>query len=73
MTTFPAWPKSKAGCERQINALLNSYRKDFAGGGSFGFDWPTLRLNSPERYERIRALQNLWHDLPFPDGSRLPR
>lgn len=27
---FPNWPKSKEGCERQINAILNSYRRDFA-------------------------------------------
>ena len=53
------WPKSKAGCERQIDALLRSYQRDFAGGGAFGFDWPTFRANSPERYERIRALQSL--------------
>ena len=55
------WPKSKAGCERQLNALVNQYRKAFAGGGSFGFDWPTMRLNDPENYERARCLQNLWH------------
>ena len=65
--------KSKEGCVRQINALLNSYRRDFAGGGSFGYDWATMRLNSPERYERVRELQNLWHELPFKDGTRLPR
>ena len=73
MHKFPAWPKSKNGCARQINAILNSYRRDFAGGGSFGYDWPTFRVNSPERYERVRALQKLSDDLPFRDGTRLPR
>jgi hypothetical protein len=68
-----AWPRSKEGAARQINALLNSYRRDFAGGGAFGFDWPTMRLNSPETYERIRALQKLAGELPFRDGTRLPR
>jgi hypothetical protein len=68
-----AWPKSKAGCEQQIDSLLRAYRRDFAGGGSFGYDWSTFKLNSPERYERVRALQKLWHDLPFNDGTRLPR
>jgi len=67
------WPKSKSGCERQIDAILRAYRRDFAGGGAFGWDWPTFRLNSPDRYERVRALQKLWHDLPFKDGTRLPR
>ncbi len=68
-----AWPKSKAGCERQIDALIRSYRRDYAGGGSFGYDWSTFKSNSPERYGRVRALQNLWHELPFKDGTRLAR
>ena len=70
---FKPWPKSKQGCERQIGEILRSYQRDFAGGGSFGFDWPTMRLNSPERYDRIRALQTLYVELPFRDGSRLAR
>lgn len=68
-----AWPKSKEGCARQIDAVLRSYQRDFSGGGSFGYDWPTFRLNSPERYERVRALQNLAIELPFRDGTHLPR
>lgn len=67
------WPKTKAGCERQINALIRSYTRDFAGGGAFGYDWPTFRANSPERYARVRALQDLYVELPFRDGTRLPR
>ena len=67
------WPKSKNGCERQIDSLIRAYRKAFAGGGSFGFDWATMRLNDPETYERIRALQKLYVELPFRDGTRLPR
>ena len=57
MTTLPAYPKSRAGALRQIDRLISRYRKDFAGGGSFGFDWPTMRLNAPEIYDRIRLLQ----------------
>jgi hypothetical protein len=57
-------PKSKEGALRQIDALIRSYRREFAGGGAFGFDWPTLRLNSPERYERIRDLQRAYANLP---------
>jgi hypothetical protein len=59
------WPKSKEGCERQIDALIRAFQCDyFAGGGKFGWDWPTFRRNDPERYEQIRALQNLWRELP---------
>jgi hypothetical protein len=55
--TLPAYPKSRAGALRQIDILLNRYQRDFAGGGTFGFDWPTLRMNAPETFERIRQLQ----------------
>jgi hypothetical protein len=67
------WPKSKQGCQRQIDAILRSYQRDFAGGGAFGFDWPTFRANSPGRYARVRELQKLFVELPFRDGTRLPR
>lgn len=67
------WPKSKQGCARQIDALIRAYRRNFAGGGSFGFDWVTMRLNAPDTYSRIRALQALYVGLPFRDGTRLPR
>ncbi len=68
-----AWPKTKNGAARQIDQLINAYRRAFAGGGSFGFDWPTMRLNDPDTYERIRALQKLAVELPFRDGTRLAR
>ena len=71
--TFPAWPKTKNGCVRQINAVLRSYQRDFSGGGSFGYDWTTFRINSPKRYARVRELQKLCMELPFRDGTRLPR
>ena len=57
-------PKSKEGAMRQYDANLNAYRRDFAGGGSFGFDWATMRLNSPDRYERARHLSALFKTLP---------
>ena len=57
-------PKSKEGALRQYDANLNAYRRDFAGGGSFGFDWPTMRLNAPERYERAQHLASLFKTLP---------
>lgn len=49
-------PKTRAGCLRQADALIRLYRKDFAGGGSFGFDLPTMRLNAPAMYGRYKAL-----------------
>ena len=57
-------PKSKEGALRQYEAVLNSYRRDYAGGGSFGFDWTTMRLNSPERYDRLQHLSSLLKTLP---------
>ncbi len=63
-------PKSKEGAQRQFDAIVRSYRRDFAGGGSFGFDWPTFRLNSPERYEQVMRLQALWPALPSRRGPK---
>ena len=57
-------PKSKEGALRQYDATLNAYRRDFAGGGSFGFDWPTMRLNAPERFEQLQRLASLFKTLP---------
>ncbi len=54
---LPKYPKSHAGALRQINALIRRYMRDYAGGGMFGFDWPTMRANEPEVYQRIRNLQ----------------
>ena len=57
-------PKSKEGALRQYDAIIRSYRRDFAGGGSFGFDFPTMRLNSPERYAQLEHLSSLFKTLP---------
>ena len=57
-------PKSREGCARQIDAILASYRRDFGGGGMFGYDWPTFRLNSPERFARVDALHAIYESLP---------
>lgn len=67
------WPKSKEGCARQINTILRAYQLRYAGGGAFGYDWPTFRLNWPEGFQRVRDLQALHAGLPFKDGTRLPR
>lgn len=57
-------PKTKRGATRQINAVLNKYRKDFAGGGQYGFDVPTFLLNSPALYSRYVELKTLYPSLP---------
>ena len=57
-------PKSREGAERQYDALIRAYRRDFAGGGAFGFDWPTFAANAPEQYARARELIRLAKSLP---------
>lgn len=57
-------PKSKEGALRQYDANINAYRRDFAGGGSFGFDWVTMRLNAPDRFERAQKLAAMFKTLP---------
>lgn len=57
-------PKSRQGCDRQIAALIRSYKRDFAGGGAFGYDMPTFAANSRERYDQVIALQALRDTLP---------
>jgi hypothetical protein len=56
--------KSKRGAVRRYRALVNAYRRLYAGGGSFGFDWATLRLNAPETYAEIQALRAAYASLP---------
>ena len=62
--SFPSLPKSKEGAARQVDSLIRSYRRDFAGGGAFGFDWSTFRINSPERYARIVEIKGMFDALP---------
>ena len=56
-------PKSAAGAQRQYNAIVRAYQRDFADGGAFGFDWPTFHANSPERAARARHLLDLYREL----------
>ncbi|NBU79672.1 MAG: hypothetical protein EBS50_11495 [Sphingomonadaceae bacterium] len=64
MHTFPALPKTKEGAQRQIDAILRSYARDYSGGGLFGFDMPTMRVNSPEKFKRYQVLHTLYITLP---------
>ena len=57
-------PKTKRGAIRQQHALIRAYTRDYAGGGLFGWDWPTLRSNRPETYDRLRALAAIYPTLP---------
>jgi hypothetical protein len=57
-------PRSKRGAYRQYRALLRAYTRAFAGGGAFGWDWPTMRRNSPETYAKLRALVAVYPQLP---------
>jgi hypothetical protein len=57
-------PKTRAGCDIQANAIWNQYRRDFAGGGRWGFDWPTFAANAPASYARIKRLNEIRDGLP---------
>ena len=48
------------GAVRQYNAALRAYQTRFAGGGAFGWDWPTLRMNCTETYDFLTALRATW-------------
>lgn len=52
-------PRSVAGIERQYYAVIRAYMRAYAAGGSFGFDWPTMRVNWPEGYARCKELETM--------------
>lgn len=56
--------RTKQGARRCYNALLRQYFSDFSGGGAFGWDWRTMRLNVPETYDTLRWLQSIYACLP---------
>lgn len=57
-------PKTKRGAWRQYDAIWNAYRRAYAGGGMFGFDWPTFRVNWPEAYDHIQKMKEAFPSLP---------
>lgn len=57
-------PKTRRGARKQADALINQYRRAFSGGGSFGFDWPTFRMNSPDVYNHLEAIRKVYSHLP---------
>lgn len=52
-------PRSVAGARRQYNAVVRVYRRAYAGGGQFGFDWPTFRVNWSEGYAVARRCADI--------------
>jgi hypothetical protein len=56
--------RSKEGAARVYATTLRRYMRDHAGGGMFGYDWRTLRINSPETYTRLCKLAILAKTLP---------
>lgn len=63
MTTYKM-PKTQRGATRQWNAIVSAYKRDYAGGGAFGYDWVTFRLNQPDAYAHIKAVQAIFASLP---------
>lgn len=57
-------PRSKRGANRQYSAILRAYKVAFDGGGAFGWDWPTFRINWPEAYARVQELKAVYYSLP---------
>lgn len=57
-------PRTKRGANRQYSAILRAYRTAFNGGGSFGWDWPTLRLNWPKGFVKLQSLKSIYYNLP---------
>jgi hypothetical protein len=57
-------PRSKRGANVRYSAVLNAYKRAFDGGGSFGWDWPTLRSNWPEAYQYLQSLKTVYYNLP---------
>lgn len=56
--------RTKEGATRRYESRLRQYMRDFAGGGSFGFDWPTMRLNAPGTYAELRQILDIFPTLP---------
>jgi hypothetical protein len=57
-------PRSKRGANQRYGAVIRAYKRAFAGGGAFGWDWPTLRLNWPEAHAYLQCLKDIYYKLP---------
>jgi hypothetical protein len=56
-------PKTRAGAERQYNAVIRAYKHAFDGGGMFGWDWRTFEINWQEGYAKAQRLAHLANTL----------
>ena len=41
----------------RYNRIVRSFSRDCAGGGSFGFDWPTMGVLFPDRVAECRRIR----------------
>lgn len=57
-------PRTQRGAWRQYHAIYREYIRSQDGGGAFGYDWPTFRLNWPEGAARAADLLTLARKLP---------
>ena len=57
-------PKTKPGALLQYDSIWRAYRRTYAGGGMFRFDWPTFRMNAPNAYAHIQAVRASFAELP---------
>jgi hypothetical protein len=56
-------PKTRAGAERQYDAVIRAYKRAFDGGGMFGWDWRTFEINWQEGYAKAQRLAQLANTL----------
>lgn len=66
-------PKTAAGAIRRYGALLRDYERRFAGGGMFGSDWPTLKMNDEALYHELKALLELHKRLTTEPAARVTK
>jgi hypothetical protein len=57
-------PKTKRGAIRQRDSIISAYKRTYAGGGAFGYDWPTFRVQAPDAYAHLKHMQTLFASLP---------
>jgi hypothetical protein len=54
-------PKSLAGATRQYKAIWRELRRHYAGGLTYGLDWPTLRSAYPVAAEHLWQMRKDWN------------
>lgn len=54
--------RNYADAMKRYNKIFTQYQLDYAGGGQFGFDWPTIKLNRPETYWELKKMLEIMRD-----------